>query len=385
MIRSIIQLSFLALVTIGVFIVGGNAERWCPFGGVEALYTYINEGNMVCSLEVSNFYILGAVLFSALFLKRAFCGYACPIGILSEWINRGAKKIGIKPISVSEETDKKLSLLKYIILGVTIFITWETGELIFRSYGPGYALLSRHGEDITFFTYAVAGFVILLSLFIAIPFCRWLCPLAAVLNPFSRISPVGIKRDEETCTDCGKCAKVCSMAIPVDRVEKVNHARCTSCLDCIDACPERDAGALKGGSGSRIVVVALLLLFLGSAVGGTNLFPVPSFTWDRGLAAPEKKAEIFMEVDGLKCRGSANLFVYLLDRNDELEIKGFLQLEAWPGPGKGRARVFYDPAFTDEITIKAAITEASYDIIENQWRTSPFKIRGYDPLEHLFK
>ncbi len=379
--RPLIQLGFLALTIIGVFFIKGNAERWCPFGGVEAAYTYINEGNMICSLEVSNFYILGAVLLSAFLLKRAFCGYACPIGTLSEWISKGSKKMGIKPIRVPVTTDRLLSLLKYPFLGITLYITWEMGELILRAYGPCYALISRHGADITFFTYAIAGLVVLLSLFITVPFCRWLCPFAAVLNPISKISISGIKRDEETCTNCEKCANVCPMAIPVDQVKKVTHARCTSCLDCIDACPERKAGALKSGTGSRIVIISMLLILLGSAVIGDNLFPQPSFTWDRGIAVPEKTAEISMEVDGLKCRGSANLFVYFLSRDDELEIAGFLKLEAWPGPGKGEARVFYDPALSNKALVKAAITEVYYDTAGEQWRTSPFKIQGYDPLE----
>ena len=39
--RRIVQSGFLALVLVGVFYVGANCERWCPFGGVEAAYTLL--------------------------------------------------------------------------------------------------------------------------------------------------------------------------------------------------------------------------------------------------------------------------------------------------------------------------------------------------------
>ncbi len=51
--RRLTQFAFLALTIIAVFIVKGHAERWCPLGGVEALYSYLTVGNMTCSLGVS--------------------------------------------------------------------------------------------------------------------------------------------------------------------------------------------------------------------------------------------------------------------------------------------------------------------------------------------
>ncbi len=84
--RRCVQFGFLLLVLVGVYVVGGNCERWCPFGGVEALYTYVHEGNMLCSLGTANFFMLGGVLLMTLLMRRAFCGYACPIGTISEWL-----------------------------------------------------------------------------------------------------------------------------------------------------------------------------------------------------------------------------------------------------------------------------------------------------------
>jgi len=386
--RFITQLLFLTITLVAVFIVKGNAECWCPFGGIEAIYTYYSEGNLPCSLGISNFYILGAILVCAILLKRAFCSFACPIGAISEWIQRASKMAGIKPLSIAPAADKLLSTLKYLLLALVLYITWTAGELLFRGFDPCYALISRHGEDITIWSYIILGALVLASIFIHLPFCRWFCPLAAVLNPFSFISPSKIKRNHDTCTSCRKCAKACPMAIPVDKVDIVNHARCTLCLECIETCPEKEKQALTFLPGmfrisNRAAVAATVLLLIGTAAVAAGLFPLPSFTWNKEAAKPDNTAQIIMEVEGLECRGSANLFVYFLDRDDELEIPGYVRLEAWPSPGGGEVKIIYDPTQANEDLIKMAITETYYDALGNQWRASPFIIKGYDPFSGL--
>ena len=78
-------------------------------------------------------------------------------------------------------------------------------------------------------------------------------------------------------------------------------------------------------------LVAVFLLILG--VSASFLLPLPSFMWSRG-DAPERVAVTELNMEDLTCRGRANLFVYFLDRDDELRIPGYLRLEAWPGPEK---------------------------------------------------
>ena len=66
----------------------------------EAIYEYVTRGDMVCSLGVSNLYVLAGVLLLTLLLRRAFCGYICPIGTISDWIRATAHRLGWKPIRV---------------------------------------------------------------------------------------------------------------------------------------------------------------------------------------------------------------------------------------------------------------------------------------------
>jgi len=384
--RRILQVGFLALTLVAVFVVRGNAERWCPFGGIEALYTYLAEGNMPCSLGVSNFYILGAVLLMTLILRRAFCGYACPIGTVSDWVRRLGARLGLREVRVSAGWDRWLSLGKYAGLAVLLWLTYRAGELIFRGFDPCYALISRHGEDITAWAYVSAGAILIGSLSIALPFCRWLCPLAAALQPFSRVGLARIRRDPAACIDCGRCAATCPMRIPVDQVREVTAARCTACHTCIASCPVEGARApLTWGPPARWgrpwprgILAAVLLTLVAAAAGATFLKPMPSFTYARGTH-PESVATVDLQVGELTCRGRATLLVYFLDRDDEFALPGYLKLEAWPAPTAGRARISFDATGCDADAVRRAILEPYFNPIEARWHASPFTIIGYDP------
>jgi ferredoxin len=392
-VRRSVQFAFLAMTLLAVFAFRSNAEAWCPFGGMEAIYTYLREGNLVCSLGISNFYALAALVASVLLVRRAFCSHLCPIGTISEWLRDLAARWRLPRLSAPGWVDRVLSTAKYLVLAAVVLATWQAGELVFRGYCPAYVLLSRHGADITYGAYAVAGAIVIASLVVDMPFCRWLCPLAAVLNPWSRFGLARVKRDQAACTNCGRCAKACPMAIPVDRVLQVRHARCLACMKCIDACPGRQTMPLFWGPPDRLgrrwpraVLVGVLLGCAASAAAAAWFAPLPSFVKARGKT-PNHVAVVELRVRELTCRGRANLLVGFLDRDDLHQITGsrpdqpgYYRLEAWPDPRVARIRVSYDPGCVDEETIKRAITEPYFQLAENRWWASPFVIKGYDPL-----
>lgn len=385
--RRILQGAMLALTLFGVFVWHGNAERWCPFGGVEALYTYYVEGNLVCSLGVSNFYVLAGLLVSILLIRRAFCGYLCPVGTISEWVGRPAAWLGVKPARIPQGLDRVLSALKYVVLGVILYSTWRAGELMFRGYDPCYVLISRHGEDITFWAYAISAAIVVVSLFVTVPFCRWFCPLAAVMNPLSRFGLTRIRRDGEGCVDCGACSKACPMNIPVATLDQVNVARCTSCMSCVTACPVTKQRVLVWGPAGvrtrrwpQAVLVVILLAVATSAVVASYAFPLPSFIAEnKPDQTPTVVKSLDLRIEGVRCRGTAQLLTYFLFRDDLSEVPGYLKVEAWPQPGYARVRITYDPKQTDPDAIKEAISEPYHDELQNLERLSPFKIEGYAP------
>jgi len=82
--------------------------------------------------------------------------------------------------------------------------------------------------------------------------CRYLCPLGALLGLLAKVSllrPVV----RPACNRCGQCADVCRVdAIDTQRGYDIVPAECTVCLDCLAACPESAvASPAKQGIGFR--------------------------------------------------------------------------------------------------------------------------------------
>ena len=85
--------------------------------------------------------------------------------------------------------------------------------------------------------FALLVFLILLSVAVYRPFCRYLCPLGAVYGLFHPISFYRYQVNEELCTNCGRCREVCKMDIEVWK--NPNSLDCVRCGDCLKSCPHQ--------------------------------------------------------------------------------------------------------------------------------------------------
>ena len=88
--------------------------------------------------------------------------------------------------------------------------------------------------------------LLVLSLIIWRPFCKYLCPLGAIYGLFNRFSLYRNSLDRDKCVSCGACAAACRMC--VDPAETPNHSECIRCGDCVRVCP---TGAIKCGFGEK--------------------------------------------------------------------------------------------------------------------------------------
>jgi hypothetical protein len=168
-------------------------------------------------------------------------------------------------------------------------------------------------------------------------------------------------------------------------------------MNCIETCPKDEQQAILWGPPSwlgrawpRATVIVVLLFCGGVAVAATYLAPLPSFVKSRGMQ-PDQVATVELRIQGLTCRGRANLLVGFLERDDTYQIPGsfadapdYFRLEAWPDPNIAIVRVSYDPKHANEESIKRAIVEPYYDMGTDRWWMSPFAIEGYSP-PHLDK
>lgn len=213
----------------------------CPIGSFQAI---VGSSKFSFSYYVTGFLILIGVL-----LGRFVCGFLCPFGWLQELLNKiPGKKLSTRKL-------KPLRYLKYAVLLLTVILLPALlvndvgmGDPYFCKYLCPQGVLegaiplaivdsgirSALGALFTW-KLAVLITVVVLSVLIYRPFCKWICPLGALYALMNKVSLLGIKVDQHRCISCGTCAKTCKMDVKV--TESPNHTECIRCGKCIRACP----------------------------------------------------------------------------------------------------------------------------------------------------
>ncbi len=280
-VRQAVQILFFAFYLILIFAV--VQKRVAP--ALSDIFFRFDPLSALGSMLASRQWIpkLGLALITVgvtLVIGRVWCGWICPMGSLLEWVSfRKARKR-------SESISPRLRLVKYFLLA-TILVAAIFGSLSLLVLDP-IAILTRtlttailpaffqainSAEtalyQVNFLTPALDSFeglvrggifpveqpVFAQSLAIAAFFlgilalnllahrfwCRYLCPLGALLGWLSKIS---LFRPEigNACTECTLCAMRCKPgAIDTSPGDfAIMPAECTVCLDCLGNCKPAD-------------------------------------------------------------------------------------------------------------------------------------------------
>lgn len=238
---------FMAAAILGYFL-KRRAIRWIIMLGSLAVLGFLQMGCpspigaiqniLVAPLEFHKtlpFWIkVAVVLIPAFFIGPVFCGWICPKGVIQELLHR--KELRIK---IPETLDNSLRKIPYGVLAILIAVPVLFHAKVFTGHlSPFKVIFNLMGSPIA------VGFLILIliaSLFINRPFCKYFCPVGALLNLASRIG-IFRMRPGEGCSGCGGCIRKCDMNALKSRGKGerpvLDQSRCIACGECREYCKE---------------------------------------------------------------------------------------------------------------------------------------------------
>lgn len=310
-IRTVIQLSFFIFILylglqlfrfVAHFHSGGRlpfvsrpdgVEGFLPISALLSLRDWLLTGTINQVHPAALVIFLTAVGVS-LILKRSFCSWICPVGTVSELFWKSGFRLLRRNVRPPRWLDLPLRGAKYLLLAFfiySIFIVMPAAAVsafIYSDYNKiADVRLLQFFLHLSGIPLAVIAALLLFSLPVRNPFCRFLCPYGALLGLVSVLSPVKVTRNKDVCVSCGVCNQVCPSYIRVMEKERVMSEECIGCWRCISHC--RADGALRMKlPGERIVVGGILFaaLVVGIFWGGT-LVGKATGHWKTGVSYEE--------------------------------------------------------------------------------------------------
>ena len=383
-----------------------NPEAYCPFGGLEAMVTYLQRATLPCSM--TSMQILMGILLAAtaILLSKLFCAFLCPIGSVEDLLIKFRQALGINALEIRSGSiaDKILRAVKYGLLFWIVYMTVTSSELFCKNIDPYYAVATGFKGEITLWMSIVSISVVILLGFVVKRFwCKYVCPLGAVSNTLKfcvwllvlvlgwwglsllgisiswvwllgafcllgylleifcgkpRLHLLQVRIDQDLCSrKCYSCQKNCPYSIDVPSFgSSVTSVDCTLCGECVTSCPGRalsiglPVGAASASRSkvraSKFIAPAITLIVLVLAFIFGNRFEIPtvSETWgiENGMEISTFKVDGMMSI---KCYGSAVTF-----KNRMEKVPGVHGVKAFVGSHS--VVISYDPRVVDEETIK---------------------------------
>ena len=187
--------------------------------------------------------------------KGAYCGWICSCGALAETLgddHRHKMPHGPKWNRLNMLGQFLLLLCMLMLVGRIVSWTWPNS--LIGGYGQAiYAgiLNGLPGLNYVWFVDLLFAGIIGVGLYFHFSgrvWCRFACPLAALMHIYARFSQFRIFAEKKKCISCNVCTSVCHMGIDImsfaNKGMPMEDPQCVRCSACVQSCP---TGVLQFG------------------------------------------------------------------------------------------------------------------------------------------
>ena len=221
----------LAQLLVGVYMLGYLGLYKYENMQIEGFFFYLLAGLFSGSV----IHYLVAKVINPIIIGRGWCGWACWTAMVLDYLPYKKNKPG--------RLSSKWEKLRYAHFGISlslVLILW-----FLYGYRPEQSSTTELMWLIVGNTlYFGSGIILAFILKDNRAFCKYLCPITAILKVSTRFALFKIGGDYAKCTDCKACTRACPMDIDIPEYLKagvrVLSTECIVCLTCTTVCPEKN-------------------------------------------------------------------------------------------------------------------------------------------------
>ncbi len=191
--RSVFWVMIFSLLYFGFFKKGCV----CSVGSVQNMVLALFDSAYAIPITVVAFFSIPLIF--ALFFGRTFCAGVCPLGALQDIV-------GLKPLKTPAWLNQVLGIVPYIYLGLAVLFAATGAGFIICRYDP-FVGIFRFGMNSNMFIWGII--VLGTGVFIARPYCRFLCPYSVLLRWMSLLSRHHLTITPTECINCHLCSESC--------------------------------------------------------------------------------------------------------------------------------------------------------------------------------
>lgn len=169
----------------------------CAVGSLQNVVLAVSGGDYAIPVTALAFFLIPLVF--TLFFGRTFCGAVCPLGAAQDLV-------ALRPKTLPYTLERVLGIIPFVYLGLAVLMAATGSSFLICRFDPFVGFFRRSGSTPMLLFGAC---ILLLGVFVARPYCRFLCPYGVLLKWASWLSRRHMTITPDECIECRLCEDSC--------------------------------------------------------------------------------------------------------------------------------------------------------------------------------